>query len=106
MKKTVITLFSLTALMTFSHPVQARWGNGPIGIINGPVDGLVTGALIGSVFGPDQEHRIENATIGGAVGLLLGSRTTHRHPVCCIVPHRRVPPYRVRHVIHHHYYEY
>ncbi|MBF0142380.1 MAG: hypothetical protein HQL57_05310 [Magnetococcales bacterium] len=38
------------------------------------LQGMVTGALIGSVFGPDKQHRLENAAIGGFAGLLLGSQ--------------------------------
>lgn len=42
-----------------------------------PVGGMLTGALIGSVFGPDKKHRTENALIGAAAGALLGSQVAY-----------------------------
>lgn len=38
--------------------------------------GLITGALIGSVFGPDKKVRTNNAIIGAVSGYLVGSQYT------------------------------
>ncbi|MBF0140206.1 MAG: glycine zipper 2TM domain-containing protein, partial [Magnetococcales bacterium] len=36
--------------------------------------GMVTGALVGSIFGPDKKHRGQNALIGAVAGGLIGSQ--------------------------------
>ncbi|HAT49111.1 MAG: hypothetical protein HQL07_17460 [Nitrospirae bacterium] len=39
-----------------------------------PVSGMITGALVGSIFGPDKRHRAQNALIGAVSGAFIGSQ--------------------------------
>lgn len=39
-----------------------------------PLSGMITGALVGSIFGPDKKHRTQNALIGAVSGAFLGSQ--------------------------------
>ncbi|MBF0346606.1 MAG: glycine zipper 2TM domain-containing protein [Magnetococcales bacterium] len=42
-----------------------------------PLGGMITGALVGSVFGPDKKHRTQNALIGAVTGAFLGSQLSY-----------------------------
>ena len=42
-----------------------------------PLGGMITGALVGSVFGPDRQHRTKNALIGAVAGAFLGSQMSY-----------------------------
>lgn len=65
MKKILILL--LTAVIVFSMGGCASKGQSGAGI------GALTGALIGSHLGPDDDtHRLQNAVIGAGIGALFG----------------------------------
>jgi|SaaInl7_135m_RNA_FD_contig_41_2221392_length_667_multi_8_in_0_out_0_1 uncharacterized protein YcfJ len=68
MKKLSITV--LTILLVFSTTsAKAEGFQVPTG-----VQGMVTGALLGSVFGPSKKVRAKNAVIGAISGLIIGSQ--------------------------------
>ena len=68
MKKLSITLLSV--LLVFSTAsAKAESFQVPTG-----VQGMVTGALLGSVFGPSKKVRAKNAVIGAISGLIIGSQ--------------------------------
>ncbi|MBF0422032.1 MAG: glycine zipper 2TM domain-containing protein [Magnetococcales bacterium] len=61
--------------------------------------GMVTGALVGSIFGPDKKHRAQNALIGAVAGGLIGSQATLASPAPAPVMVAAPPPpflYRCR----------
>ena len=68
MKTTIALLLSGTLIF---NAAKADADN--FGLPNG-MSGMVTGALLGSVFGPSKRHRTKNAVIGAFAGLLLGSQ--------------------------------
>ncbi|MBF0308665.1 MAG: hypothetical protein HQL56_03960 [Magnetococcales bacterium] len=68
MKAVLAALAASGLFLSTVAPVQADGVQ-----ISPALQGMATGALIGSVFGPDTKHRVENAAIGGVAGLMLGA---------------------------------
>lgn len=71
MKKSGV-IFSVVAAMGMLVNSGLAWS----GDID-PISGMITGALVGSVFGPDKKHRAQNALIGAVSGAFIGSQLLH-----------------------------
>ncbi|MBF0108971.1 MAG: glycine zipper 2TM domain-containing protein [Magnetococcales bacterium] len=71
MKRTGVWL-AMTAAMGMMVNSGVVWA----GSID-PLGGMITGALVGSVFGPDKKHRTKNALIGAVAGAFLGSQVSY-----------------------------
>ncbi|MBF0433801.1 MAG: glycine zipper 2TM domain-containing protein [Magnetococcales bacterium] len=54
--------------------------------------GMVTGALVGSIFGPDKKHRGQNALIGAVAGGLIGSQINTAPAYAAPAPVYAAPP--------------
>ncbi|MBF0624800.1 MAG: hypothetical protein HQL82_08335 [Magnetococcales bacterium] len=61
---------ALALVLGWGSIAPARAG----GVVSPGVSGMVTGALVGSIFGPSKDVRLVNAAIGGVAGLLLGNQ--------------------------------
>lgn len=72
MKKITGTLTVIILLLTAGLARAEGLG------VPGGVQGMITGALIGSVFGPDKKVRGKNALVGAISGYLIGNQYANR----------------------------